>query len=568
MNVIDYLKVLKRRWTVIALATAVALGVGLLTTFAALTPSENTAAATTSFTAEAIVWDSHGGQNSGLSNLDTLAAFVTIGEVPVRAAKEIGKSKTPEQLAASIEATADPATQLLTISAVGASADEARQLASVFAGELIKFVGREQNKLASAQRQGIEDTIEGIEQEIAALDEQIQNATGDEATDLRSSREAKVNQLEQQELTLGQVGSTITESVELELVSLASAQPATGPGTFQPPRSRVARLLISGILGLLAGIALALVLERFDTRIYGKSVAEESFGLPVIAEIPEVPSRQMKKAPLVTVAAPALASSSAYRLLAAELGSRMSSYETFQEPESVELATHERFKAAGSQSSLPVRFPGGQGHASRADELGDERSGDLHVLLVTSSAPDEGKTSLVANLAASLSEQGKRVLVLSCDFQHPDIHRLLGVPESPGLAESLADGSGASILNGQVKRASNLGGRLVEVVPSGKPGENASELLSSPTLARVIEEAKSRADIVLLDTPPLLTSSDAVLLFPHVDSVLVVARAGKTTANMAMRTSELLLRLDAPAAGIVMNGTTGGNFPRRSRREG
>jgi non-specific protein-tyrosine kinase len=188
--------------------------------------------------------------------------------------------------------------------------------------------------------------------------------------------------------------------------------------------------------------------------------------------------------------------------------------------------------------------------------------------LVTSAAPGEGKTLVVANLAATYAELGKRVLVLSCDFRRPKIHRLFGVPNDQGLSKALEAGNGRPILRGHVRSTSLTN---VRVVPSGETPESAGELLTSRNMREALIEARKDADIVLLDTPPVLATSDASHLFPEVDTVLLVARAGKTTAEVAERSSELLRRMRAPVVGVALNGSTEEMVPRgyyRSEREG
>ncbi|MGH2820434.1 MAG: hypothetical protein ACRDJ5_07260, partial [Actinomycetota bacterium] len=248
MNIVDYLGALKRRWTVIVLATVIALAVGFLTTLQGSSPS-NGSDSITSFTASTTLWNTRGSQTSGLANLNTVAAFVTIGEVPERVAKKLGTSETPAQLASQVQASADSETQLLTIEAVRSTAADAEELANALAAELIDFVVEQEKTLARAQAKPIEDDIEELELEIAGLDAQLQGASQEEAAALRSSSEAKANQLEQLKISLDQLIGPITQGAGLKLISPASATPTTGPGTFQPPRSVAARLLIVGLLG-------------------------------------------------------------------------------------------------------------------------------------------------------------------------------------------------------------------------------------------------------------------------------------------------------------------------------
>jgi polysaccharide biosynthesis transport protein len=169
----------------------------------------------------------------------------------------------------------------------------------------------------------------------------------------------------------------------------------------------------------------------------------------------------------------------------------------------------------------------------------------------------------VANLALTFQQTRRKVIVLSCDFHHPRIHHLFDVPNSDGLADALASRSTGGVLNGHIKPTPV---RDVRLVPSGVRPLNVAGLFSSDRMQLALEEARREADIVLLDTPPLLTSAEVSHLFPMVDAVLVVARARKTTQELAERAGEMLRRLDAPVVGVALNGATELPLPRDHAR--
>ncbi|MGH2651829.1 MAG: CpsD/CapB family tyrosine-protein kinase, partial [Actinomycetota bacterium] len=192
-----------------------------------------------------------------------------------------------------------------------------------------------------------------------------------------------------------------------------------------------------------------------------------------------------------------------------------------------------------------------------------ERSGNgvvpgPQVILVTSPGPGEGKTAVVANLAVTMAEMSQKVLVLSCDLRRPSVHELFGIPNDHGLVDALVSGNSGPVLDRHVQ-ATTL---EIPVVPSGPPPERPSELLGSKKMHTVLEEARGRAQIVLLDTSPILAAGDATYLVPSVDAVLVVARAGMTRADVAQRTGELLRQLGVPVMGVALNATREGAVPR------
>jgi capsular exopolysaccharide synthesis family protein len=177
-----------------------------------------------------------------------------------------------------------------------------------------------------------------------------------------------------------------------------------------------------------------------------------------------------------------------------------------------------------------------------------------HSILITSASSGEGKTTIVANLASAFAEMGKKTVVLSCDLRNPEVHDLLQVENGGGLVEALESGT-TPILNGRIVQ-SPLHESNIKVLPSGPVPPNPAELLNSDGMRRVIDEVCRHADVVLLDTPPILAAMDVATLVSEVDAVVVIARSGKTSVKAADSTSEMLNKLGAPFLGVVLNCST------------
>ena len=286
----------------------------------------------------------------------------------------------------------------------------------------------------------------------STTDQALQTASPEEANILEARRTALTNRVS---VLSGLYQQYLGESLEppaFELVERATPVPVTAEG-LQPPRSRTARVLIAAILGLLGGFAIALVLQRFDKRIRTAETAEQALRAPVLAEIPLIPKNE--RGGIVVVEHPHSAASEALRLLGAGL--------------------------VPGQASAAMN--GGRRREGRRE---DRRS---KVVLVTSAAPGEGKTTLVANLAVVLGETGKRVLVLSCDFRRPTIHELLEVPNLHGLADVLREPTSPQILNGCVLDTRFDG---VSVAPSGTSFDRPGEILGSDAMPRALREARAQ----------------------------------------------------------------------------
>jgi capsular exopolysaccharide synthesis family protein len=540
---IEYLRGLRRRWPVIAATVAVALAIAWFTTTG---PTQlGTGPRVESYEASTVLFNT-GRAGGGLGNMRTIAALVTIPDVTERVAEAVDFEGDPTQLGQRVHASADPETGLLIISAVSSDPDEATILADTFTEELLGWIAEKEQDTITAEAEALDKQLERLERSIARMDRQIAR-TGDflQRDLLTAERNARITAYGALANQMQQSASSATAPLGFVIIQEAIPELLPTPTTFETPRSRTSRLILAAILGLAVGAALALVLERFDTRIRTKEAAERHFGLPVLGEIPFI-SRRKRKGMTVTrktrkgvtvvarargrvpVVAPMPIVEDAFRLLGAGV------------------------------MQAPVLNGNGRewSHAEATTE-------PLKTILVTSPGPSDGKTTVVANLANSLAGVGKSVLVVSCDFRHPRIHDLFGIPNNGGLGAALASGDGQLILNGHIRQTPIPG---VRVITSGSPPEHPAELLSSVRMRDALAQARREADIVLVDTAPVLASADATHLFPLVDAVLVVARAKRTTAELAERTSELLKRLRAPVIGVALNGATEVPMPRRYYR--
>lgn len=506
MDPAELMRAVRRRWPVVAVTVVVALIVGWLTTriVPAGPPVRNYEATSVLLSDQAT---SFGFGATGSYNLRTIAALATVGDVPRRVATATGFEGDPTDLAQSIRSNGNPETGILRITATSTDPAEATQLANTFAQELVAFMNERTGVTSSREAESLRGRIARLRDQEERLSREIgSDIEGDEL--LVAERDAIISTYSTLQQRLQSLNAQAVTPGGLTIIQDAVSLPVASGGFIQV-RSVPARLLLALILGLLAAVGIVFVLERLDTRLHTKEAAEQHFDLPVLAMIPFV-RRWKRRSGIAVATEPKSPAADAFRLLAAGITRR------------------------------PPTPP--------------------QVIMVTGPGPSEGKSTAVANLAAAYAEVGKRVLVLSCDLHRPTIHTLFGVPNSRGLSDALrAQSEGHAIINGQQWRTPMTNVRLI---PSGFVPEKPGELLASPLMRQVIAEAREVADIVLIDTAPILAASDATHLFPLVDAVVVVGRAGKTTALAAERTSELLLRLGAPVVGAALNGATESALPR------
>ncbi len=171
----------------------------------------------------------------------------------------------------------------------------------------------------------------------------------------------------------------------------------------------------------------------------------------------------------------------------------------------------------------------------------------LRTMIVTSAAPGEGKSTTLANLAVTIAQAGKRVILADCDLRRPAQHRLFGLPNSAGLTTMVVDDQAMSSPPLQETGVPNLW-----LLASGPPPPNPAELLGSRRMTDIIAALLDRADMVLFDAPPVIAVTDAAVLAAKVDGVLLVLRAGKTKREHVQRAKALLEKVNARVVGTVL----------------
>ena len=276
-------------------------------------------------------------------------------------------------------------------------------------------------------------------------------------------------------------------------------QPATPATSAASPRL-VFDALLAAVLGLVLGGMAAGLLELSDRRVKDEEQVSRITRLPHLASIPRG-RRSRRKRPLDATRE----QTEGYR----------------------SLATNLRFFDLG---------------------------GKVKTVMITSPGPLAGKTSITLALASTLAEFDQRVLALECDLRRPRFCEYLGLPPSPGLTAVLAGTASWPKEVIEVGRSARF-----SVLPSGPPPPNPQAVLSSPTLPHLLAELQSSWDVVLIDTPPLGSVTDAVPLVPSVDGIALVIRLDHSTRDMVRRVCDVLEDLDAPLLGTVLT-----DVPRRS----
>jgi capsular exopolysaccharide synthesis family protein len=172
----------------------------------------------------------------------------------------------------------------------------------------------------------------------------------------------------------------------------------------------------------------------------------------------------------------------------------------------------------------------------------------LRTLCVSSASPQEGKTTVTANLAISIAQSGKRVLVVDTDMRRPRVHRAYGVSGKRGLTQVIV---GEATVDEVVQ---DSGIPNLSILACGPIPPNPAELLHRERFAKLIAEVRDKFDIVLFDSPPLSAVSDAAVLAPQLDGILVVVRADSTTRDAIKMVLRQMRDVSARVVGGVLNG--------------
>lgn len=266
-----------------------------------------------------------------------------------------------------------------------------------------------------------------------------------------------------------------------------------------PIRPNVPQGVLMGLVGgLVMGLALALLLEFLDSSVSSQLDIEERLGLTFLGFVPSIP----------------------------DTAGSSSDLHIHREPKSM-IAECMR--------------------AIRTNVLFMSPDKPFKKMLVTSSGPQEGKSTTTINLGIAMAQSGNRVLIIDTDMRRPRVHKAFGVPNDVGVS-SLILGEGK--IDDAIKSTEVPG---LFVMPCGPIPPNPAELLHTKAFSDLLSKLGERFDRLILDSPPVGAVADAVVLATQVDGVVMVLKAGKTNRDVALRTVRALRDVKAPLYGAVLN---------------
>jgi len=290
------------------------------------------------------------------------------------------------------------------------------------------------------------------------------------------------------------------ESTEIDIVD--AAYPPLAPTL----KSKSTIFMIDTFVMLVAGVILAFLLESLDTGLRSVAEIESVSGLPSMALIPRARRTVSDDTSISAV---------------------MRNITTLSSPKS---QFSEAFRALRTSLLLSVA------------------GGEPKVILLTSATPSEGKTTVSINLACVLAQRNVRVLLIDADLRRPTVHHRFGLNGKVGLTSVL---TGSVSLKDAVQNVAEI--PQLDVLVSGPVPPFPTEMLGSETMHRLMEQCKGIYTHIVMDSPPLLSVTDSVVLARDADAVVMIVRHGKSSKHAMRRARDLLVRSGAPVTGIVLN---------------
>jgi len=414
----------------------------------------------------------------------------------------LGLSLSTTTLQSMIKVSPVSDTQLIDVSVEstdpGAAAAIANSLVLVFAEQIQEI---QSNRFAQSKA-SLQTQLADIEKQIA----QYSNAAAAASSDADKERfDSKVAQYREIYSNLLQSYESVRLSEAQTISSVVQIEQASIPTT--PVRPDIFRnTLQAALVGLVLAAGVIIAREVLDNTLKTPDEVTRQLGLPVLGVINHY---QAKEGNLIAEEHPRSPTAEAFRTLRTNV-----SFASVDRP--------------------------------------------LTTILVTSAEPGEGKSTVAANLAVVLAQNGRRVTLMDCDLRHPTLHRRFGLNNRQGMSRLFSQPTERLNGSSQLTRIDKL-----SLIATGQLPPNPAELLGSQRMQTILQMAQEQSDVIVIDTPPTLAVTDASVLAPVVDGVILVVQPGKTHVSAARQTVEQLRRVNANLLGVVLN-----NLDVRSSRYG
>jgi capsular exopolysaccharide synthesis family protein len=310
--------------------------------------------------------------------------------------------------------------------------------------------------------------------------------------------------------------------------NIAVIDPAELPNRPYKPNKLLA-LTLAGMLGLILGSALAFLLENLDDTVKTTDDLERACGLPSLGAVPLLGTKSR-------FALSRLKKSNSAAMVR-YLPSLMRPRQEVADPEDLDLVV---YKHPQNPYTEAIR------HAQTAIML--SMSGQPPAaIMITSPNPEEGKSSVVSNLALAFALKGAPTVIIDCDLRRPRVHRIFELDPQPGLTNYL---TGSATLD-EILRSTEIPG--LTVIPGGAKPPSPGNLLDSENFKKLLDHLRQEFRHIIVDTPPVLGFTDARIISAKVDGVLLVTKYQSTHKRAAKLAHQLFSQIHAPVMGAILN---------------
>jgi len=431
----------------------------------------------------------------------------------IRGARTAAEAERRLGFGAGVGVSAGGDSDVIEITATASDPDRAALIANTYAEAHRDLRKQDSLALLTSAREEVQRQLDGIDQALAQATQRVADLQAQRAVELdpgvQADLDKQINQAIQDRDTVlhsrdpytNQLGDLdVEEDLARQNAPLQILAPASAPGSPISPNHRQ-DLTVTLVLGLLLGIAVAFVQEHLDDSVRNvNDLAKVTGGLPSLAIIPRhesTPEGEMP--PILTATKPMSHTAESYRSLRT----------------SVEFLALEK---------------------------------RMQTIQVTSAQAGEGKTSTVVNLAVAFAQAGEKVIVVDCDLRRPRLHEYFGLDRHLGFTSVLLNERNLEEVVRVAPGFDNL-----QVLCSGPLAPNPSELLGGERFAEIVRKLSTDHTVVLIDSPPVLPVTDALVLSRVADATIVVASSGVSSKRRFARSVDSLRQVGAPLVGSVLN---------------
>lgn len=409
--------------------------------------------------------------------------------------EQVDPSMSVRRLRQSISVRPIRDTQLIEIDVEDTNPQRAANVANILVDVFSERNQEIQSARFASSKESLKSQLDGMERQIQDTRGALNELDGESESPERNRLETTLRQYEQTYASLLQSFEQVRVAEAQSTSGIVQVEPATVPLNPVRPRT-LTNVLLASIVGLMLAVGGVFLYEYLDDTLKDPAFVTEALSLPILGLI----------------------------------------------------ATHETEGDAPIAVTQP-RSPVTEAFRSLRTNIqyaGVDRR--IRTLLVTSAEPGVGKSTVLSNFAVVLAQSGQNIVMIEADLRRPALHKRMNVPNRTGLSDLFVHEDMTLDYVIQQSQYASL-----SIITSGEKPPNPSELLGSAKMDQIVAQLQERFDRIVIDAPPLMAVTDAAVLAPHVDGVLLIAQPGQTKVPALQQTVKQLRHVGANVIGVVLN---------------